>query len=100
MEEVSTEKLMSDLRTVVADAEALLKATAGQAGERVAEVRARAEESVRAARASLEAAGAEMAERAREGARAADDYVHDNPWTAIGIGAGFGFLIGYLLGRR
>lgn len=100
MDEVNTEKLMSDLRVVIADAEALLKATAGQAGERVAEVRARAEESVRAARASLEEAGAEMAERARASAQAADQYVHDNPWAAVGIGAGVGFLIGYLLGRR
>jgi ElaB/YqjD/DUF883 family membrane-anchored ribosome-binding protein len=100
MDQVSTEKLMNDLRTVVADAEALLKATAGQAGEKVAEVRARAEESVRAARASLEEAGAAVADRARAGMRATDEYVHDNPWASIGMAAGVGFLIGYLIGRR
>ena len=32
MEQVTTEKLMADLRVVIGDAEALLKATAGQAG--------------------------------------------------------------------
>jgi ElaB/YqjD/DUF883 family membrane-anchored ribosome-binding protein len=100
MDEVSTEKLMQDLRTVVADAEALLKATAGQAGEKMAEVRARAEESVRAARASLEQAGVAVAARARATAREAEEYVQDNPWTSIGIAAGVGFLIGYLIGRR
>jgi ElaB/YqjD/DUF883 family membrane-anchored ribosome-binding protein len=29
-----------------------------------------------------------------------DDYVHENPWTAIGIGAGIGFLLGVLIGRK
>ena len=100
MDQVSTDKLMNDLRTVVADAEALLRATAGQAGEKVTEVRARAEESLRAARASMERASADMAARARAGAHAADEYVHDNPWASVGIAAGVGFLIGYMLGRR
>lgn len=100
MDQISTDKLMSDLRAVVADAEALLKATAGQAGEKLGDVRARAEESLRAARASLEHAGEEVAAGAREGARVADEYVHENPWASVGIAAGVGFLIGYLIGRR
>jgi ElaB/YqjD/DUF883 family membrane-anchored ribosome-binding protein len=100
MDQVSTDKLMNDLRVVVADAEALLRATAGQAGEKLAEARARAEESLRAARSSLEHAGADVAARARAGADTADAYVHENPWASVGIGAGVGFLIGYLIGRR
>jgi ElaB/YqjD/DUF883 family membrane-anchored ribosome-binding protein len=100
MDQVSTDKLMNDLRVVVADAEALLRATAGQAGEKVSEVRARAEESLRAARASMDRASAEVTARARAGAQAADEYVHDNPWASIGIAAGVGFLIGYMMGRR
>src|SRR5215510_8880709 len=100
MDEVNTEKLMSDLRIVVADAEALLRATAGQAGEKMTEVRARAEESLRAARASLEHAGADLSARARASAQVADEYVHENPWASVGIAAGVGFLIGYMLGRR
>ncbi len=100
MDEVSTDKLMSDLRTVVADAEALLRATAGQAGDKMAEVRARAEESLRTARASLENAGADLAVRARAGAHVADEYVHENPWASVGVAAGVGFLIGYMIGRR
>lgn len=99
-EQVNTEKLMNDLRVVVSDAESLLRATAGQAGEKVAEARARAEESLRAARASLEDARTAMTARARASARAADEYVHENPWASIGIAAGVGFLVGYLLGRR
>ncbi len=97
---VTTDKLMGDLRVVVADADALLRATAGQAGEKITVARARVEESVRAARARLAQAGTEVAVRARAGARVTDEYVHDNPWASVGVAAGVGFFIGYLIGRR
>ncbi|MEO6368991.1 MAG: DUF883 family protein, partial [Steroidobacteraceae bacterium] len=48
--QVTVDKLLQDLQTVVADAEALLKATASQAGEKVQEARAKAAESLTAAR--------------------------------------------------
>jgi ElaB/YqjD/DUF883 family membrane-anchored ribosome-binding protein len=100
MEQTGTDKLMQDLRTVVEDAEALLKATAGQAGEKMDQARARAEESLRRAKMRLQDAGLEVEARARAAAQAADDYVHDKPWQSIGMAAGIGFLIGYLIGRR
>src|SRR5690606_28599468 len=50
MSQVNTDKLIEDLRQVVRDAEDLLRATAGQAGEKIAEARARAEESLRIAK--------------------------------------------------
>lgn len=100
MDRVSTDKLMQDLHAVVVDAEDLLKATANQAGEKITAVRARAEESVRAAKARMAAAGEDVAERGRVAAHATDHYVHENPWTSIGVAAGVGFLIGLLIGRR
>ena len=100
METVSREKLMEDLRVVAADVEELLRATANQTGERIGEARARAEESLRAVRAKLEEAGVDVAARAREAAAATEGYVRDNPWQSLGIAAGVGFLVGYLLGRR
>jgi len=98
--QASAEQLMDDLQTVLEDAEALLSATAGQAGERVQQVRARAEETVRAVRDRLAAAQDELTRRAREALGDADDYVHENPWQALGIAAGVAFLIGLLAGRR
>jgi ElaB/YqjD/DUF883 family membrane-anchored ribosome-binding protein len=89
MQQISTDKLVHDLRAVVADAEELLKATASQTGERVDKVRARAEESLRAARARLQESG-----------RAVDLGVHDNAWTAVGVAAGIGLLLGVVIGRR
>ena len=97
---ISADKLMEDLRLVVTDAEELLKATAGQAGEKVAAARARAEESIDAAKTRIAQAGYAAAAQTREAAKATDDYVHDNPWTAIGVAAAVGIVIGVLLARK
>jgi ElaB/YqjD/DUF883 family membrane-anchored ribosome-binding protein len=94
--QLSTDKLTHDLRAVIGDAEELLKATAGQSGERIEKVRARAEESVRVARARLQAAGEDV----RDAARELNGRVHDNPWTAVGIAAGVGVIAGLILARR
>ena len=96
MENVTTDQLVAELRAVVRDAEELLQATAGQAGARFEELRARAEESLGAARVRLEAAG----DSAREAAREVDAQVRRNPWAAVGIAAGVGLLVGLLLGRK
>ena len=97
---ISADKLMEDLRLVVTDAEELLRATAGQAGEKVAAARARAEESIDAAKTRIAQAGYAAAAQTREAAKATDTYVHDNPWTAIGVAAAVGIVIGVLLARK
>lgn len=100
MQQVSTEKLMRDLRAVVVDAEELLKATAAQTGERVDKVRAKAEESLRTARARLQDMGDNAQTQAREAAREVEQQMRENPWTAVGIAAGVGLVLGILIGRR
>jgi ElaB/YqjD/DUF883 family membrane-anchored ribosome-binding protein len=98
--EVTKDQLIADFNVVVADAEALLKATANQGGEKLAEVRARTEESLKVAKARLLEAQDALIAKTREAARATDEYVHEKPWNAIGVAAGIGLLIGFLLGRR
>ena len=98
--EVSKEKLVADFKVVVADAEELLKATAGQAGEKMADLRAKLQDNLHRARHSLAEAQTAVAEKTRLVARATDDYVHDIPWRSIGIAAGIGLVIGLLIGRR
>lgn len=97
---VTKEKLMDDLRVVVADAEELLRATAGQAGEKVAVARERIQESLAAAKVRLAAAQDVVIEKTKYAAKVTDDYVHENPWKAVGIAAGVGLLVGMLIGRR
>ena len=41
-----------------------------------------------------------IAVKAKEAARATDEYVHEHPWQAIGTAAGVGLLVGLLIGRR
>ncbi len=98
--EVTKEKLISDFKVVVADAEALLKASAGQGGEALAAVRSRVEESLAAAKEKMIDAEEELLIKTKAAAKATDEYVHDHPWNAVGIAAGVGLLVGLLIGRR
>jgi ElaB/YqjD/DUF883 family membrane-anchored ribosome-binding protein len=100
LEQVTTDKLMEDLSAVVADAEELLRATADQTGERIAAARGKAEESLRAARARLDERQAAVMERTRAAAEATEEYVRANPWTALGIAAAAGLVLGLLTARR
>jgi ElaB/YqjD/DUF883 family membrane-anchored ribosome-binding protein len=98
--DVNTSKLVEDLKVVMQDAEALIRATSSQTGEKIQEVRARAEESLRQAKVRLEQMEEEAVKRAREVAQATEDYVRENPWQSVGIAAGIGLLVGLLLSRR
>jgi len=99
-EAVGRDKLVADMKAVIADADDLLKATAGQAGEKVQAARARAEESVRRARAKLEDAEEAAVAKAKAAAQATDEYVHANPWKAVGLAGAIGVIIGMLISRR
>ncbi len=99
MEKLSDD-LITDFKEVVADAEALLKATANQSGEKLTEVRARAEESLRVAKARIVEVQSALFAKTREAAKATDVYVHENPWNAVSVAAGVGLVIGWLIGRR
>jgi len=93
----SKDKLVGDLKNLVADAEELLKATASQAGEKVAEARQRIEQSLIEGKKALADAEQTLLRRSKEAAELADDYVRDNPWSAIGIAAGVGLVLGLLI---
>jgi ElaB/YqjD/DUF883 family membrane-anchored ribosome-binding protein len=95
-----TDKLMSDLRLVVADAEELLRTTAGQAGEGAADLRDKVQASLTRARDGLAQVQEAALSKARAAGHAADDYVHDNPWRSIGLAAAMGLAIGLLISRR
>lgn len=96
----SKDKLVSDLKVVVADAEELLKLTAGQAGEKLTDVRGRLGDRLAVAKERIADAEAALVDRSRKAARATDDYVHDHPWQSVGVAAGVAFLLGLLAGRR
>lgn len=96
----SKEKLMDDLRLVVADTEELLRATANQAGEGAAVARARIQENLQVVKGRMASAEDALIERTRDAAKEADRYVHDNPWQAVGVSACIGAIVGMLISKR
>jgi len=91
-----TQAIRNDMSALADDARDLVAATADIA-----------EEKVSAARKRLAAAledGKDIYGRARdkavEGARAADEALHEHPYPAVGIALGVGALVGYLVAVR
>ena len=99
-DQFNKDQLIKGFQTVVADAEALLKATANTGDEKLAQVRAKAEESLNIAKSAMGDAQAEVLARTKAAAKATDVYVHENPWRSIGLAASIGVVVGLLIGRR
>jgi len=95
--DTSKEKLVNDLKTLVSDAEGLLKATTNQAGEKVSEARQKIEQSLIEGKKALADAEKVLVAKSKECAEIADDYVRENPWSAVGIAAGVGLVLGLLM---
>ena len=100
LSEAQRERLATDLRAVIHDAEELLKITAGDVGAEATELRERVRLRLLRAKDSLHGLQETAIERAKAAGHKADDYVHEHPWTSIGVAAGFGLLVGLLIGRR
>lgn len=100
MEQTTAEQLIDDFQAVIRDAESLLRATAAQGGEKLQEIRAKAEETVRQAKDRLADVEDEALKRAEALADDTKEFVRANPWQAVGLAAGIGLLLGLLMSRR
>jgi ElaB/YqjD/DUF883 family membrane-anchored ribosome-binding protein len=96
-EPTNKERLVNDLKTLVGDAEELLKATANQAGERISVARQKIEQSLVEGKKALADAETTLLKKSKECAEIADDYVRENPWGAVGIAAAVGLAVGLLI---
>jgi ElaB/YqjD/DUF883 family membrane-anchored ribosome-binding protein len=96
----SREKLVDEFSAVLSEAEDMLKRAANETGERARDLRSQVEAKLLAAKLQLQELQGAAADRAKEAARATDDYVHDHPWQAIGLAAAAGFFAGLLMNRR
>lgn len=101
------ERLIADLKSVLAHAEEFVKASGTQSGEKLAGARERVEQVIADARlhlADAEAHAARAAHRAidaaKEASRRTETTIKDHPWAAVGTGVGVGLIIGLLIGRR
>lgn len=95
--DVTTDKLAADLRLVISDAEALLRATVG---DTAAAGRAKLQEGLDAAKLRLGPLAEEAATHARDSMRAADGYVREHPWNAVSIAVLAGVALGLIMSRK
>jgi ElaB/YqjD/DUF883 family membrane-anchored ribosome-binding protein len=98
--ERSRDALVKDFSDVLGEAETLLKQASKESGERASDLRSQVETKLRSAKMRLSDMHGDAMDNAKAAARATDDYVRDNPWQAIGVAAGIGFLVGLVLSRR
>jgi len=97
---LSRESLLDDFSAMLTEAEELLRRAGNETGERAKDLRAQVEAKLLAAKLKLQELEGEALDRAKAAARVTDDYVHDNPWRAIGAAVAAGFLIVLLVNRR
>jgi len=93
------EQLMRDLQAVINDAESILK-TSIPDGEDFHSARQRFESTIKSARDEIMRLEKLVVEKTKEAALATDEYVKENPWQAVGLGAAVGLVIGLLISRK
>ena len=81
---------------LLADAQALLSATAHVAEEKVIEARKRLTAAIEKGKEAWDT----VQEKAVAGAKATDQVIRENPYKAMLVALGVGAVVGYLLHRR
>jgi len=94
------DKLVDDIKSVVADAEELLRKAKTSSAEGYSAVRVELEDRLANSIVRLQEVQQELRSRARQAAKVTDEYVHDNPWKSMGYVAAAGVIVGLLLSRR
>jgi ElaB/YqjD/DUF883 family membrane-anchored ribosome-binding protein len=99
-----TEKLADDFHAVLAETEELLKSVSSLGSEKAGVLRANVDQHLASAGEQLAAIREQSLAQAKAAAAAAEQYVQENPWRAVGIvalaGAVTGFVMGLLVSRR
>jgi ElaB/YqjD/DUF883 family membrane-anchored ribosome-binding protein len=90
------DQVFSELQALIEESEKLLNDSASLVGEEADTLRAQVSQKLRQAR---EAAG-QVRAKAQPVVDATQDYIGGHPWQTVAVSAGFGLVIGLLLGRR
>ena len=94
--EQANQRLAGDLKAVVRDAEELIKATAGQAGEKISDIRSRLTAALESAKATCQ----RLEDKTVAAAKATDRTIREHPYESVGIAFGVGLLVGVLVARK
>ena len=96
----SKDKLLADLKMLLADAEELIKEATASSAEGFATLRTRFERRLCEARAKIDRTRTAVGDKTRHATDATHAYVKENPWKSAGVSAVAGVILGFLLGRR
>jgi ElaB/YqjD/DUF883 family membrane-anchored ribosome-binding protein len=100
MLETELNNINSDIKILLNDARVLFNSAASLSGDKAQEVRERGQRLLDAALLKTQEYQAQAVDAGKEIANRTDEYVKQNPWRTVAIGAGVGLLIGVLLGRK
>jgi ElaB/YqjD/DUF883 family membrane-anchored ribosome-binding protein len=88
------------IRDLLRDAEELIRAMGSQVADKAGDTRARLEGVFKEIKNRYAVAEAMVVDRTKEYAEKTDTFVRENPWRAVGLASGIGFLLGLLCARR
>lgn len=97
---LARERVAADLKALASDAEALLRATAGDASDTAKDARERLSAALARAKATYEEVQTQGIESAKAAAKKADETIRAHPYESLGIAFGIGLLLGVLLRRK
>lgn len=93
------QQLATDIKVLIRDVEELIRATAADSGDKIVELRRRMQQVVDEVKPHIAALETAVSRQATSAVTCTDTYVRGNPWTAMGISAGVGLVIGLLISR-
>ncbi|MBC2688669.1 MULTISPECIES: DUF883 family protein [Pseudomonas] len=95
-EEQIKDQAFSELQALIEESEKLLKSSAALVGEEAETLRGQIALKLQQARDSVTS----VRERTQPVVDATETYIGGHPWQTVAISAGFGLVVGLLLGRR
>lgn len=98
--DTTSEHLRAELKSLADTLEEVLNSSTDKSKEELSKLRSKAESALKESRYRLGETSDALAKQTREAAAKADEYVRDNPWAGVGIGAAVGMVLGVLLTRR
>ncbi|GLR08142.1 hypothetical protein COO59_07740 [Mixta theicola] len=98
--DTTSEHLRAELKNLADTLEEVLSHSTDKSKSELDKLRSKARAALDESRLRLGETGDRLSQTTREAVSHADDYVRENPWHGVGIGAAIGLAIGMLISRR
>lgn len=96
----NAKNLRTEMKSLADTLEEVLKSSKDKPKAELKKLRSKAESALQDTRARLSDVRDKIACQTRQIAEQADDYVRENPWSGVGIGAAGGVVLSVVLARR